>query len=224
LLAAVLLNLPPEGNGMTHKGLFAGLAGFLAATSLMGLTSARAAEATAVATEAGPSKMRVSALFVPSPIGVLHSGPPGDVVTVGSQPSFGFATAFDFVAHRNVFVGFGAGYTFNIQARGRDGEDTATAFDLTFRAGGIVPIGRRFAAYGYLAPGYSLMRGAPGGLTPQGPIVGVHAGALFDLTPTLFLAGELGYQAGFQRATADQLDIPFDASFFQIGLGMGVRI
>jgi hypothetical protein len=145
-------------------------------------------------------------------------------VTVGSQPAFGFATAFDFVAHPHAFVGFGAGYTFNVVARGTSA-DPGTALDLTFRVGGLLPIGRRFEAYGYVAPGYSFMRkGAPQATGPEGPIVGVHAGALFDLTPTLFLAAELGYQAGFQRAFVNQMDIPFDASFFQIGVGMGVRI
>jgi hypothetical protein len=212
---------------MRQRGL---LAGMLAATALMNLTSARAAATTAIATEVPPTatevpptKMRVTALFVPAPAGILHSGPPGAVATVGSEPAFGFATAFDFVPHPHAFVGFGASYTFNVVARGTSA-DPATAFDLTFRVGGIFPIGRGFAACGYVAPGYSFMRGAPQGISPQGPIVGVHAGALFDVTPTLFLAAELGYQDGFQRAPYDQMDIPFDASFFQTGIGLGVRI
>jgi hypothetical protein len=68
------------------------------------------------------------------------------------------------------------------------------------------------------------MRGAPQATEPQGPVLGAHAGALFDLTPTLFLAAELGYQTGFQRASLNQLDIPYDASFFQTGIGVGARI
>jgi len=210
---------------MRHTGLTVWM---LVATALVNLTSVRAAEATAVGTEAAPTgaptKMRVTALFVPSPIGILHSGNPGDEETVSSQPAFGFATAFDFVPHPNLFVGFGAGYTFNVVPSGTT-LDPATAFDLTFRVGGAFPFARRFAAYGYVAPGYSFMRkGAPQATGPQGPIVGVHAGALFDLTPTLFLVAELGYQAGFQRAFIDQMDTPFAASFFQTGIGLGVRI
>jgi hypothetical protein len=199
------------------------LVGVLAATALVNLGSARAAETTAVATAAPGTKMRVTALFVPLPAGTLHSGTPGDDVTVGSQPAFGVATAFDLIPHPNAFVGLGAGYTFNVAARGTTA-DAATALDLTLRVGGIFPIGRGFSAYGYVAPGYSFLRGTPGGTSPRGLIVGVHAGALFDVMPTLFLAAELGYQAGFQRASVDQMDVPYDASFFQTGVGVGVRI
>ena len=205
---------------MRHRGL---LVGMVAATALMNLASARAAETTAVATEAPPTKVRVTALFVPAPAGTLHSATPGDDVSVGSQTAYGFATAFDFVPHRNAFVGFGANYTFNVQALGRMA-DSATAFDLTLRVGGLYPIGRGFSAYGDVAPGYSFMRGMPGGTSAQGPVIGVHAGALFDVTPALFLAAELGYQAGFQRATVNDMDIAYDASFFQTGIGLGVRI
>jgi hypothetical protein len=209
-----------EVKGMRHRALFVTILG---AATMTNLTRARAAETAAVAVASAPSKMRVTALFVPAPAGILHSAIPGDDVTVGSQPAFGVATAFDFVAHPNVFVGFGAGYTFNVVARGTTAE-AGTAFDLTLRVGGSVPITHRMAAYGYLAPGYSFMHGVPGALSPQGPVVGVHAGALFDLTPAWFLAAELGYQAGFQRASVNGMDVAYDASFFQTGIGLGVRI
>jgi hypothetical protein len=197
----------------------------LGAAVVTSRASAGAAETTAVApeaAEAAPTKMRVTALFVPAPVGRLHSGPSGTDLTVGSNPAYGVAAAFDFVAHANVFVGFAAAYTFNIGALGTTA-NSITALDLNLRFGGSLPVGRAFTAYGYLAPGYSLMR-ALQVAEPQGPVLGVHAGALFDLTPTLFLAAELGYQAGFQRASYNQMDIAFDASFFQTGLGMGVRI
>jgi hypothetical protein len=187
------------------------------------LTSARAAETTAVVTEAPPTKMRVTAMFVPAPAGLLHSGPAGSDYTVGAEPAFGVATAFDFVPHRNMFVGFAAAYTFNVQARGTDA-DPDTSLDLTLRFGGSYPLGRRVVAYGYLSPGYSFMRGPSQGVSPEGPIIGVHAGAQFDLTPIWFLAAEVGYQAGFQRAFVDGMDVAYDASFFQTGLGLGVRI
>jgi hypothetical protein len=76
-----------------------------------------------------------------------------------------------------VFVGVRRGL--HVQ-RGAERESLApaTAFDLTFRVGGLFPIARRFAACGYVEPGYSFMRkGAPQATGPEGPIVGVHAGA-----------------------------------------------
>jgi hypothetical protein len=65
---------------------------------------------------------------------------------------------------------------------------------------------------------------APGDGTAHGPVIGAHAGALFELTPALFLDAGLGYEAGFQHATYNQQDIPYSASFFQTRLGVGVRI
>ena len=50
-------------------------------TFITNATAARAADP--VAAEAPPPKMRVTALFVPAPLGLLRSGAPGDVATVG---------------------------------------------------------------------------------------------------------------------------------------------
>lgn len=203
---------------MRHSSLLAVVLGVAIITNA---TAARAAEA--VAAESPSAKMRVTALFVPAPLGFLRSGSPGNVATVGSQPAFGFATAFDFIAGPHLFVGFATGYTFHIVARGTTA-DPATAFDLTVRFGGSLPVAPKVTAYGYLAPGYSWMQGAPQASNPQGPIVGLHAGALLDLTPTWYADVELGYQAGFQRTSFNQMEDPANASFFQTGVGVGVRI
>jgi hypothetical protein len=206
---------------MRQSLLAAILAVVLGVGFITNATAARAAEA--VAAESPPPKMRVTALFVPAPLGLLRSGSPGNVATVGSQPAFGFATAFDFLAGPHLFVGFAAAYTFHIVARGTTA-DAATAFDLTVRFGGSLPVAPKVTVYGYVAPGYSLMQGAPQGTEPQGPIVGLHAGALLDLTPAWFAALELGYQAGFQRSSFNQMEDPANASFFQTGVGVGLRI
>ena len=205
---------------MRHRGL---LVGMVAATALMNLASARAAETTAVATEAPPTKVRVTALFVPAPAGTLHSATPGDDVSVGSQTAYGFATAFDFVPHRNAFVGFGANYTFNVQALGRMA-DSATAFESDVES--RRPLSNRARVLG---------------LWLRRTRVFVHA---------RHAGGNLGAGAGHRRARGralrrdaglvpgrrarlpgrlpardrDDMDIAYDASFFQTGIGLGVRI
>ena len=92
------------------------------------------------------------------------------------------------------------------------------------RFGGSLSVAPKVTAYGYVAPGYSLMQGAPQASNPQGPILGAHLGALLDLTPTWYAAVELGYLAGFQRTSLNQMEDPANASFFQTGIGVGVRI
>jgi hypothetical protein len=208
---------------MRQRALIIVIVGAAAITNQASARAAETVDVAAVGADAAPAKMRVTALLVPAPLGRSRSGPPDALAVVGMKPAYGAAAAFDFVAHPNVFVGFAAGYWFDIGALGTPPR-SATAFELTLRLGGSYPVGRGFTAYGYLAPGYSLMRGLPQAVEPQGPVLGAHAGALFDLTPTLFLAAELGYQAGFQRAAYNLMDIAAAVSFVQTGIGVGVRI
>jgi hypothetical protein len=54
----------------------------------------------------------------------------------------------------------------------------------------------------------------------KGLVLGLHAGAMMDLTAKLFLNGEVGYQLGFQKVS----DVDFKTNYLQIGLGVGRRI
>jgi hypothetical protein len=171
-----------------------------------------------------PTQMRFSAMLVPTPIGNVRDGSGGSEDTFGTQPTVGVMAAFDFVTRANVFVGLAPSYVAGIKARADYDVVSSREFDLLVRLGYAHPLGERFHVYGYLAPGYSFVSGRIPGLNAQGPVLGVHAGGLFDLTPSFFLAAELGYQAGFQRSTFEPTDVAMASSFVQIGLGVGARI
>lgn len=171
-----------------------------------------------------PTTMRVGVMLVPTPMGNLRDGPPGSEVRVGSDPTVGAMATFDFLTRANLFVGFAPSYIFHVKARANYDVVSSHDFDLLVRLGYALPVGDRFHAYGYLAPGYSFISGFNSNVTGQGPVLGVHAGGLYDLTPGFFFAAEVGYQAGFQRTTSEPVEASLAASFIQIGLGVGAHI
>jgi hypothetical protein len=170
-----------------------------------------------------PNKMRIAVMFVPSPLGLLYSGP-GAGSSVGAEPAYGMMATFDFLARYNLFAGFAPAYAFHVRARGAPpSASPGRQFDLLFRFGYSHPIGERVRAYGYLAPGYSFLSQLNLGAESQGPLLGVHAGGQYDLTEAFFLAAEIGYQAGFQRAWFEPEHIAFSTNYIQIGIGAGTQ-
>ena len=171
-----------------------------------------------------PSKARIEVLLVPAPLGYIKVGiPDGASYDVGSVPAFGVMTALDFLPRPNLFVGFAPSATFNIKTRDDVPPDRSWALDFLLRVGYGLPLGDRVRAYGYLAPGYSFIF-MPRGFISQVPVIGLHAGGLYDLTPTFFLAAEGGYQAGFQQAAYIGDTSPWQVNLIQIGLGVGAHL
>jgi hypothetical protein len=182
---------------------------------------ARAQDPTAA--QPAPNRMRIAVMFVPAPLGVLESGP-GPASSVGAEAAWGMMATFDFLARYNLFAGFAPAYAFHVRARGAPpSASPGRKFDLLFRFGYSHPIGERIRAYGYLAPGYSFLSQLNLGTESQGPLIGVHAGAQYGLTEAFFLAAEIGYQAGFQRAQLEDEHIAFTTNYIQIGLGAGTQ-
>jgi hypothetical protein len=191
------------------------------ATQSAEVTPVTSVAATAAPPAAGP--LRLGLTLVPAPFGSLTSGPSGAEFSVGSEFAFAVMPVVDLNLARHLFIGFAPSYTFNIQAKNGPGS-AASELDLLLRIGAEAAATDRVQVYGYLSPGYAFMSGLPGDLSARGPVVGLHAGGRLDLTPAFFVNAEVGYQMGFQNASINGSDAEFHASFFQIGLGGGVRI
>jgi len=168
-------------------------------------------------------QLRVGITLLPMPLGVLRAGDAASDTSAASAFAFAVMTSVDFVTQPNLFVGLASSYAFHIQARGA-GVDPGQELDLLLRLGYTAPLGRRLHAHAYLAPGYSLLCGLPGHRGAQGLVVGLHGGVLFDLTASLFLDAELGYQAGFQRDLHSWIERNERTTLVQAGAGVGVRI
>jgi len=199
---------------------------------VVGLTetmiSGPATAATATAEDAGTapadaSKMRVGVMLVRTPFGVLRRESVESESSVNSGFAFALMPTFDCVPRPDVFIGLAPSYTFHVKVRGAD-VDPSRQLDLLLRLGGTAPAGHRLHPYGYLALGYSFISGLPDGSGAQGMVIGLHAGSLLDLTPTLFLEAEVGYQTGFQRNVHSLTESDARTTFVQLGAGVGVRL
>ena len=172
------------------------------------------------------SKVRVGVTLVPTPIGLLEVREPGTAEEgVRSGFAFGVMPVVDFALHRNVFVGLAPSYTFHVRAVGADPDvQPGNELDILLRLGGGANVVDRLYLYGYLAPGYSFTRDLPNNTHSRGPVLGFHAGGMFDATARFFVNAELGYQKGFQKTSVDGIDIDYNTNFIQVGLGTGVRL
>jgi hypothetical protein len=203
-----------------------GLAGFLtigtasaqdapAATTPPPVEAPPAATAAATGGAASTSKMRLGINLVPMPYGSLTAA---SFPSQSSAFAFGVMPAFDYLISSNFFVGLGPTYTFNVKGSDSMG-DAAKQFDILLRVGGGAPVAEKIQLFGYLAPGYSIIM-PPAGDSPKGLTVGAHAGALFDLTSTMFASGTVGYQVGMQKV----MDVDLKTQYLQVALGVGMRL
>lgn len=215
--------------GTTVRGIGLGIIGGLLVSSLVKADpapttqSAEAASVEATAAPPAPGPIRLGLTLVPAPFGTLKSGTPGAEFSVGSQFAFAVMPVLDISRAHHLFVGFAPCYTFNIKAKNGP-DDAASELDLLLRIGAEVAATDRIQLYGYLSPGYAFMYGLPTGVSARGPVIGLHAGGRLDLTATFFVNAEVGYQMGFQTVSTSGSNPDWYASFFQIGLGGGVRI
>jgi hypothetical protein len=166
------------------------------------------------------AKMRVGFNIVPMPIGTLKASALGMTFSSDAAFAFGVLPFFDYMVSPNFFVGFGPTFVFNV--KGKDGGTAAKELDLSVRLGGGAPISDTMQLYGYLSPGYSIIMPSMGD-SAKGFALGVHAGAMYSISPTAFLNGELGYQVGFQKISVGGMSADFKVSYVQIALGGGLR-
>jgi hypothetical protein len=167
---------------------------------------------------AGDSKMRLAVMLVPMPLGSLKTNLGGTESSADSAVAFAVMPVFDYLVLPNLFVGVAPSYAFNVKAKDGGG-DALSQIDLLLRVGGGYPLNEKLQLYGYGAPGYSIIRPSEGD-SAKGLVLGLHAGAMFDVASKVFLSGELGYQLGFQKVS----DTDLKTNYLQIGLGVGMRI
>jgi hypothetical protein len=194
-----------------------------------GAAAAPAGEAPPTTTTTAPpaamsdSKMRLGLNVVPMPfLGKLKASGGGFSDSTDAAFAVGVMPIFDYAITPNFFIGLGPLYTFNVKGKDDTG-DASKELDIMLRVGGGAPVADKVQIYGYLAPGYSIIF-PPMGDSFKGLVVGAHAGGMMDLTSSVFVNAEVGYQMGFQKGKLLGADIDYKSNFLQIGLGGGVRL
>jgi hypothetical protein len=129
----------------------------------------------------------------------------------------------------NLSVAFAPRLVFGMKPE--DSDDEWSQADLAVRLTGHVPLGsEKNEVFGYVAPGYSMIF-LPDvryrGITiddPSGVVLGIGAGAAFEIWPTLSLVGDVGYSWGFHSTTAsyqgESTDADLRTDILHVGLGI----
>ena len=150
------------------------------------------------------------------PVGTIETsgGSTDTSVAFAIQPFIDFEVLRPFL-----YIGVAPQLILNVKgddAFGSSGQE----LDLFARVMGRIPVAHNIQLYGYLAPGFSVIfvpDKAPGFNNPTGFVLGFAGGISYSITPSLFIAGEIGYQVGFQ--SSDGTD--FKSRFLSLGFVIG---
>jgi len=151
------------------------------------------------------------------PVGTIEAG----AISTDAAVAFGLQGFIDYGLTRNFYIGAAPQLILNVKSK--DSDSSAQELDLFGRVMLRLPVAPGIQLFGYLAPGYSVIfvpDKPPGVSNPTGFVLGFAGGISYSFTRELFLAGELGYQIGFQSTDGND----FRSRYLHIGLALGVMI
>ena len=162
--------------------------------------------------------------------------PTGTLTTDGAGPpidgdydaafAFGIGVNFDYDLTPNISIGLAPRVIFNVIAdAASDDADSDKEIDLRARVRAHFPIADKLEAFGFLAPGYSIIV-LPSDFdidNPAGLVVAFGAGLSYDVSDKLYLTGEIGYQLGFQSVDVGGQSIDNTTDYLHFGFGAGTR-
>jgi hypothetical protein len=198
---------------------------FIAGTAITLLASTALAQDVASTAEA-PTKASVGAQVELLPVGSFHLGTDQQSMDPSAAVAYGIGGTFDYAVHEHVSIGVAPRLVLNVVPTGDDFDeaDDATELDLRARLKVHTPVAPGVEAYGYLAPGYSILFDDDEDVdSATGFAIAVGAGATYDLTPAMYVSGEVGYQKGFQSVEIQNVDVDVNASYLHLGFGAGTR-
>jgi hypothetical protein len=205
----------------TRAALVVALSGSLLATSAYAQEGG-----VAVTQTAAPQKGRVGVQLELVPTGSLtiKSGPIDE--SHSAAFAYGVGGTFDYDVTPNISVGLAPRIIFNvIDKDAPSGADADKELDLRARFTAHFPVAPKLNVYGFAAPGYSiiLLPSDARSDDPAGFVLGLGGGASFDVAPNLYVAGELGYQLGFQSVSYMGQSADVTTDLLSISLGAGAR-
>jgi hypothetical protein len=195
-------------------------------TSLTLVASSLLLTATAFADEAITSrvepKIAVGAQVELLPLGSFHLASGQLSRNDSAEIAYGVSGTFDYALHRYLSIGFAPRLVMNVIAKDVANPDAAQQVDLRVRLKAHAQVAPGVEVYGYVAPGYSILfdRGSD---NISGLAIAFGAGVTYDLSPSTFLSGEVGYQVGFQSEKVLGQTVDLHASYLHVGFGAGAR-
>jgi hypothetical protein len=189
-----------------------------ASFALVSLLAAGVAHADepAAAIAAAPSRANSAT----AQIDILPSG----TLTLGDRDvDTDSAYGIGFTVDRDVVPGISIGIAprLILGVTGEGGTDSATQYDLRLRARAHTAFDTATRGYAFIAPGWSIIDIPDTDETSTGLVVALGVGVTRDVSPTMFVGGELGYQLGKQEVNIGGEDVEVSTSFLHVGVILG---
>lgn len=186
-------------------------------------TSAFAQEATLEATAVAP-KMRVGAQVELLPTGTVDASAGGLDLSNDTALAYGVSATFDYAVLPYLSIGVAPRFVMNVKPDSEMDVDSGNQIDLRARLVGHYPVARGVEIYAAVTPGYTILTsGEDGADAAKGFAIGGAAGLTYDLSPKMFVSGEVGYQRAFASVEENGANVDLDVSFLHVGLGAGTR-
>jgi hypothetical protein len=201
----------------------------LVAIALLASTLAAAAASAQepVLTQTAPAhRARAGVQLELLPAGKLVFEGGGFDASADTAVAYGVTGTFDYDLLPWLSAGVAPRFVFNvIDDHAGDAEEARRELDLRARVAASTGLADKLRAYGFVAPGYSLVL-APNGDrlgTASGFVLAFGGGVSYDVAPDLYLVGELGYQVGFQSVDTGGLVVGASTEYLSVGIGAGKR-
>jgi len=166
-------------------------------------------------------------MFELLPVGTLAAKPAnGAGASADSVFAVGVAPFLDAAISPYLAVGISPQVIFRVKSD-RDAGESAKEVDIRARFTGRLPLSPKVGVFGRFSPGYStiLLPSATGtstvsGSNLQGFVMDFAAGLEVAVLPNLFIVSGLGYQAGFQSDSANELH----TNYLHVGAGFAIGL
>jgi opacity protein-like surface antigen len=200
---------------------------FLAAGTVALLSSPAFAD-DSISTNASDSKMRVEAQFELLPLGSAKETTAGISVSGDTAVAYGISGAFDYAVMPYLSIGVAPRLVLNVKGKDNETGNSSNEIDLRARIRAHVPVMPGVELFASLYPGYTIVTSPMDGIdSATGFAIGGAVGATYDISPKLFVGGEVGYQRAFtsvkMSSQGQSVSDDVDVSYMHIGLGAGTR-
>lgn len=199
-----------------------------AATLGMLVSSSAFAEDDAVSATAS-SKIRVQAQVEVLPIGSGKGTVGGTSTTTDTAVAYGVSGMFDYAVTPFLSIGVAPRLVLNVISDNPGQNDTADKeLDLRARLLAHFPVAPGLELFGALTPGYTFVLSSTDGVdSSKGFAIGGSVGVTYDVSPRMFIGGEVGYQRAFTSTDimvgAQSISADLDLSYLHVGIGAGTR-
>lgn len=175
------------------------------------------------------TKMRAGAQIEMLPLGSAKVSAGGQSLSDDAAVAYGVSASFDYAVTPWLSIGVSPRLVLNVTEKDADeGSKAEKEIDLRARLVAHYPVMPKLEAYAALQPGYSFVLSSTDGVdSVNGFALGGAIGATYDVSPTLYLSGEVGYQRAFtsvdQMVGTEKISADLSLSYMHIGLGAGTR-